>query len=113
MSAGLLLVFVLHIRFLAQRLTERNLWLAQLNLYFIFGLKLACHYFQLLFADTVEQCLTHLTVIHDLECRVFLYHFLKCLRNLVVISLVDRLISHVCIRCRGSGTDIQDRICLS
>ena len=55
MSAGLLFIFIFHVRFLADSLTERNLGLAQFDFHLIFIQEPAHHNIQMLIAHAVKQ----------------------------------------------------------
>ncbi len=66
MSAGLLFVFVFHIRFLLDRLAERDLGIAQLDHTFVLIRQTALNDLELLVADAVQQGLPVLHIIDHL-----------------------------------------------
>ena len=73
-SAGLLLVLGIHVRFLADGLPEGYLRTLQLDLYFEFIRQLADHHIQVLIAHAVEQGLAVLGIIHILQRQILFHH---------------------------------------
>ncbi len=110
--AGLLFVFVFHIRLLPDGLPICNLGTIQLHLYLVLIQKPAYHDLQMLITHTVEQCLSVLGIVDNLQCQILMGHFLQCLRNLIHIPLVLGLIAHICIRCGDLRLTELDGRCL-
>ncbi|GFI34562.1 hypothetical protein IMSAGC014_01057 [Bacteroidaceae bacterium] len=95
--AGLFLIYILHIGIFLDRLPESNLGLGKLNFNLVFIEKLAGNHLQMQVAHTIKKHLPVLGIIHIFHGQVFMGYLLERLGNLVNISLILRIISHVCI----------------
>ena len=76
-AAGLFLILVFYVGFLADGFPEGNLRPAQFNVYFVTFQKLADYYFQVLVANAVNQCLAVGAVIFCPQCQVLLHQLLQ------------------------------------
>ena len=111
MAAGLLLVFMLHIGFLAYRLLIGDLRLRKLDLYLVLVKKTADHYLQMQIAHAVQQRLFVLRIVYNLKRLILVTHLLQRLGNLIHVSLVFRPIPLVCIRRGNLCLSISDNAC--
>ena len=111
-SAGLLLIFIFNVGFLADRLAVSNLRFGKFNLYFIFVFQTTCNHFQMLLTHAVKQSLTVLGIVDYAQRLIFVCQLLQRLGNLIDIRLVNRFIALCSIRLGIFGLRISNRICL-
>ena len=111
-SAGLFFVLSFHIRILADRLTERNLWFRKLNVNLITVFQFIYNNIKMLIAHTVKKCLSVGRIIFCTESLILTCHFCKSLRNFILIALLNCFISLAGIRSRDHSLRIKNRCSL-
>ncbi len=66
MAAGLLLILVFHIRFLADGFAERNFWFGKFHFDFVFRQQFADNNLKMLIAHAIQKSLPVFTVVYTL-----------------------------------------------
>ena len=108
-SAGLLLIFCIHIRILADGLAERYLRACKLHIHFVFCQQLAHDDIKMLIAHAVDQRLTVFRVVDSLHGEILLHHLCERLGDLILLALVLCKVSLVGIRHGNIDARILDR----
>ncbi len=98
MSAGLFLIFLSYLDFLADRLTVRNTRLGQDNLYLVLGKQLAGNDIEVHITHAVEKHLMVFLIVEGTDREILFHHLLQALCYLVDIALVLRVIALVGVR---------------
>ena len=108
-SSGLLLVFILDIRFLSDGLLERDPRSVKRDLNLVLLLQGVHDHIELLLSESVDESLSVRGIVLRADREILLHDLCKCLGYLVLISLVYSLVLSVCVRLRNGCLHIYDR----
>ena len=99
-TAGLLLMLTLYLNFLSDRFTIRNTRLLKISIYIELRLQLTLQYGDLLFAETADNHLLRLCVVHYSKYRILILQLVKTSHDLIFFTSCLRDDAHGKTRCR-------------